>query len=321
MSNFIVVPLDGSAVANAAIPHAAELARRTQTGLHVITVHRPVNPVVSADSLVYLPDPQLDIELQEQARAWLMKRAAEIRVETGLPVTAEFRIGPVVEEICAAAAARDTRLIVCTTHGAGGWGLHWIGSIADGLIRNAPCPVLAMSEAAVKRPVTVKKMLILLDGSAVSAAILPPARWLAHAFGATVDLLRVASPPWFGETLLRPDSTIADRFDVDGYARMAKEALDEAAANLRSDGLTVTSMVNVDTDTVHAILERITLADPDIVALATHGRGISRLFVGSISDKVLRTSSRPTLCLRPQDVVETPERVPRYDSLFAGAAV
>jgi nucleotide-binding universal stress UspA family protein len=299
MSTTVLVPLDGSPLADAAVPRASELARRTCSSLHLVRVHQPIGPIVGPEQALFPSDGTLDAQLEEAERAWLFTRAGEIRTATGVQVTAEFRVGFPVDEISATARGRDVNAIVCTTHGSGGWAPQWLGSVADGLIRQAGCPVLAMSEAAVARPPGVAKMLVLLDGSDVASAILPAARWVSHAFGAQVELLRIVQVPWIGDGPIGIETSDADPFGLDEEARSAKRQLDEVAAGLRGEGFGVGTVVKVSHDPGRAILEHIEQVNPDLVALATHGRGLSRLFVGSVANKVLRAGGRPMLCLRP----------------------
>ncbi len=301
MNTELLVPLDGSALADAAIPFAVSMARRLRGGLHLVRVHTPfVAFSTGADALAPIPDSALDERARQDARTWLIRRADSLRTSVDLPVTAELRVGSPVEEIVTAASDRRVQAIVCSTHGLGGWALRWLGSVADGVIRHAPgCPVLALSEAAVARPVDVRQVLTLHDGSGISDEILPHAAWLARAFGAQIELLRVVSPPWIGDSLTALTSGAEDPFGVDAFAESAKAALDKVAARMRLEGLTVTSTIEMHMSPSRAILEHIDHTNPDVVALATYGRGLSRLFLGSVADKLLRAGGRPMLFFRP----------------------
>jgi nucleotide-binding universal stress UspA family protein len=317
MSNNILVPLDGSPLADAAVPHAVELAKRTGAALRVVRVHAPMAPVtVEATPLVF-PDPRVEAEVLMTKRAWLDSRAREIRAQTGLLVQPEFRIGMPGEEIVAAASECDAKFIVCTTHGAGGWAPHWFGSVTDYVIRHTLKPVLAMSSSAAERSTRPATMLVLLDGSELSHAILHDAQAFAKAFGTSIELFRVVVPPWVGdsEVVLSPE---IDRFGIDAYAEEAKRELDAVATDLRAMGLTVRTMVEVNNSPTRRILDHIEKANPDLVALATHGRGLARLLVGSVADKVLRAGARPMLCVRPQRTAAV-EAIRHFESELAGA--
>jgi nucleotide-binding universal stress UspA family protein len=297
----LLVPLDGSALADAAIRHAVEIARRINGSLHLVRVHLPVATIASPpEAAILIPDPSWDTQVREDVRTWLAQRAQALRKSMDIPVTFELRVGAPVDEIADTAVERRSRAIVCSTHGLGGWAPQWLGSVADGLIRRARCPVLAMSEAAVAREEDVKRILVLLDGSDVSEAIVPQAGWLAQAFHAEIELLRVVAPPWVGDSLTALTAGEEDPFGVDEFAEAAKQTLGQIATALQRKGFVVTSTVVVHLSPARAILEHVKRTDPDVLALATYGRGVSRLFLGSVADKVLRAGGRPTLLFRPR---------------------
>src|ERR1019366_5101604 len=316
MSNNILVPLDGSSLADAAVPHAIELARRIGGALRIVRVHAPMAPVtVEAPPLVF-PDARIEAEVVMTKRAWLDARSKEIGSGSGLTVHSEFRIGQPGAEIVAAATECDAKVIVCTTHGTGGWAPHWFGSVTDYVIRHTLKPVLAMSAAATERTANPSSILVLLDGSELSESILPDVTAFAKAFGARVELFRVVVPPWVGdsEVVLAPE---IDRFGIDAFAEEVKHELDAVAEDLRAKGFRVTSIVEVHGRPTRRILEHIETSNPDVVALATHGRGIARLLVGSVADKVLRSGARPMLCVRPQRTAAV-EAIRRFERSLAG---
>lgn len=194
MATEVVVPLDGSQLADSAVAHAAEIARRVDGSIHLVRVHTPLGMlVVPSDSVVSIPDPVLDEQIRSDAEAWLVARAREVATQSRVPVTCELRVGLAESEIVLASAARRSRLIVCTTRGQGSAATRWIGSVADSVIRHAWCPVLAMSPEAARRDVRLRELLVLLDGSEASRAIIPHAEWLASAAGAELDYLQL--PP------------------------------------------------------------------------------------------------------------------------------
>ncbi len=196
MSTEVVVPLDGSELADTAVAHAAEIARHVDGSLHLVRVHVPLSTmVVPSDAVVSIPDPVLDERIRADAEAWLERRAHAVNQLNDLPVTWELRVGLAESEIVLAAAARRSRLIVCTTRGAGSAATRWIGSVADSLVRHAWCPVLAMSPEAARRDVRLREILVLLDGSVASAAIIPHAEWLAKSVGANLDYLHLTPSP------------------------------------------------------------------------------------------------------------------------------
>ncbi len=321
MKRPIIVPLDGSELADAALPRAKTLAKLLDCPIHLVRVHVPVMAYSAAESPVAFPDPAWDGQVRQAAEQWLKKQANDAATTMDVPVTSEIRVGTPADEVVAAARAHNAQLIVCTTHGTGGWAAQWLGSVADSIIRHSPCPVLAMSERAVASPMGLGHIFVPLDGSQTAAAILPHVRELALAAKSTVNLYRVVAPPWVGDALTAVQSAHVDQFGVDHAADLAKAELDRAAEELRYAGLHVTAVVEVAANPTRAILDRIGETRPDIVAMSTHGRGLSRLFVGSVADKVLRAGGRPVFCLRPpREVTDEGESARMFATSVSGPA-
>ena len=252
MSKGILVPLDGSALADEAVAHAAEIARRVDGSLHLVRVHTPLSAFVPAsDSAISIPDPMIDEQIRADSTKWLEDRARGVGALNDVPVSWEIRVGSPEVQLVLASQERRTRLLVCTTRGAGGAAMRLLGSVTDSVMRHAQCPVLVMTPVAVKRDVHLKSVLVLTDGSEASCAVAPHAEWLAAAFGAKVDRMQLMHPP------------------------------ENPAA---------------------AIRRYIDATNPDIVALATHGRGLIRLSTGSIADELVRTVGRPVLVFRPSEM-------------------
>ncbi|MDA1080146.1 MAG: universal stress protein [Gemmatimonadetes bacterium] len=144
-------------------------------------------------------------------------------------------------------------------------------------------------------------------------------RELATAAESTVDLYRVVAPPWVGDALTAVQSGHVDRFGIDAAADLAKTELDRIAEELRFAGLHVTVCVEVATSPTRAILDRITTTKPDLIAMATHGRGLSRLFMASVADKVLRAGGRPVYCWRPpHEVTDEGESARMFATTVSG---
>jgi nucleotide-binding universal stress UspA family protein len=319
MARCIAVPLDGSGLAESALPCAAALAKLFGEHLHIVRVHTPMTAYALPDGPTAVPELEWDSQVKTAARDWLERKAAELRTTLGVPVTYELRVGNAGQQIVEAAQDCDARAIACTTHGSGGWAPQWLGSVTDDLIRHAPMPVLAMSEsaAACTAPGELRSILVLLDGSATAAAILPIVREMARASGAEVELFRVVPQHFAGGVLPELSQASHDRFGADAAAIEARIELDRVADDLRLSGLRATPTVEVAGNVTRAILDRIATTQPDLVAMCTHGRGFSRLFMGSIADKVLRAGGRPVLCWHPQRA-SIPDQEAERD--FASAA-
>jgi universal stress protein A len=138
----ILVATDFSDCARRAEETAAALGQRLTA--EVILLHVSVETPLYNEGMRGLVDPH---KVYEAQRAWaenaLAARAAEIRA-TGVSAHALVRSGVVVEEILSAAAQERCDLIVIGTHGRGGLSRFFLGSVADRIVRLAPCPVVTV---------------------------------------------------------------------------------------------------------------------------------------------------------------------------------
>jgi nucleotide-binding universal stress UspA family protein len=131
----ILVPLDGSAMAESAVQLALRLAGRARAEIilaHIVTTPHGV-PGDEAEGSHGFTEAGAHAYLQDVRRRL---------TEPGVPVRTDIRAGEVAEGIVAVAECRGADLIVASTHGRGGLD-RWVhGSIADRLVRGASVPVL-----------------------------------------------------------------------------------------------------------------------------------------------------------------------------------
>jgi nucleotide-binding universal stress UspA family protein len=145
-----------------------------------------------------------------------------------------------------------------------------------------------------------KTILVPLDGSEVSEAILPEIERLATAFKASIFLLRVAyiDPIVYGVPYETP-MPFEDPNKLQAAAvREAEEYLSSIKERLKAKGLTVKSHVVYGHD-AEEILDLSSQKDIDLIAMSTHGRsGVKRWLLGSVAEKVLRHATKPILLVR-----------------------
>jgi nucleotide-binding universal stress UspA family protein len=147
-----------------------------------------------------------------------------------------------------------------------------------------------------------KKILVPLDGSETSEAVLPHVVALANCTGAQVVLLRVVTQPMyetvFGDTLLShtvplPEET-GSRAHAEGYLQRVAFDFFHNSKNVTYE---VTSGPVAET-----ILDFAVGIEADLIAMSTHGRsGLARMVIGSVADEVVRRSHLPVLLVRPQE--------------------
>lgn len=305
----LLVPLDRSDFAEQAIGPAAAIARASKGVLDLVLVHEPFPFGTSGDA------PWRREAWQDEER-YLQSIANEISSGTGVPVACAVIEGEKVEMICKRAWDVGAELIVMTSHGRTGISRAWLGSAADGVIRQSAIPVLMLrpvqgkaARLAARQP--FKRILVPLDGSALAAEALSSATVLAQCTGASITLLRVVVPvpiiagdagmPFvYPYPIAMPDVT-----ETNHMADEAKRELTDAARHLQGQGIAnVATEVVVEASAARGIIDFANGHDTDVIAMSTHGRGASRLFLGSVADKLIRGSEIPVLVYRPRAVRE-----------------
>lgn len=143
MYSKILVPLDGSALAELALPHAEALAQRFESELLLLRVCPPISrPVEFYTFAAETTDEERDLqeEAEKSAEAYLtvmQEKLQQKRINSGCYVLQ----GPIPEMILEIAATEQADLIVMSTHGHSGLGRWVYGSVAAKVLQAAPCPV------------------------------------------------------------------------------------------------------------------------------------------------------------------------------------
>lgn len=302
MFRSILVPLDGTRFAEAALPAAARLARRARGRLHLLLAHQPTAALVGAQEIA-APNPDLEQALLDQEENYLAGAAASAGEACVGTATVVQAVGPAGEVICEEADRIEADLIVMATHGRSALGRFWRGSVSSHVVREAGVPVLLVHpnrvESALQRD-TGAGILVALDLSGFAEAILEPVVDLATLLQAHVTLLHVVEPNYHA---VDPQSTYPldqDQAVTEIRRADAQRRLDEIADRLRARGLCVSARVTVAPNAAAELLETLEVRKYDLLALTTHGAGgLRHLLSGSVADKVIRSAGKPVLVLRP----------------------
>ena len=292
MKGPILIPLDGSEFSEAALPWALEVSRRLGVGLDVVSVAEPIPTLDDAD---------WNFEAERWVNEYVDHIVDECSVKAGGEVSGAGVSGYPLDRILRRADTVGASVLVAATHGRGPIARAWLGSVADGLLRTAPIPVLLVRPAEIEGDAIapdpgVAQILVPIDGSADSEAALELAATWAHAFDAKLHVLHVVMDP--NEIALRylPRTTDVDRIGVDEATARAKDDLSGIVANLGESGLDVAAHVTGDAHGPRAILRTAQSVGADLLVMATHGRGgIQRALLGSVTDKVVRSADIPVL--------------------------
>lgn len=258
----ILVPLDGSRFAEQALEPALHLAQQAQGIVDLLRV-----PVYGDSGI---PDvSEYDLQWAETNSYVAHDQAADYlrdvkrsRALSGVSLRTAVVEGDRCSAIVDMAAANHSDLIVMASHARTGLARLILGSVANGVLRQTPCPLLIVRDAA-----PPAHMLVALDGSPLAEQGLGPALDLARAFGCRVTLLRVC------------EASDPDRQDTQGYLQAMLE--EHAGAGLEAGTATVSGAVGP------AILRFAKESGVDLIAMTTHGRsGVKRLFYGSVTEFV-----------------------------------
>ncbi|HKG24245.1 MAG TPA: universal stress protein [Thermomicrobiales bacterium] len=307
----ILVPLDGSYLAEQAIPYAVALA-----GSGGEVVFFQASPEA---------EPRRDLSGDVKATASEVDRSAHSATETALRETAnrwapvlatppaiDVATGDPAEEILAATERLGCGFVVMASHGRGALSRLAFGSVADRIARASAVPVLIVRPKEDQKDVhtaEVRRLLVPLDGSPLAAEALPVATAIAARLGIPVHLLQAINPA----TLLAPSPVGTGGYGAEVYTEIedeltaaARENLDEAAKEAGAARVPVTTTV-VEGPPVSAIDDAAEAGD--LIVMTSHGRsGFRRWLLGSTAEKLVRTGPVPVLLVPASVRVEAGSR-------------
>lgn len=286
----LLVPLDGSQVAEAALPMAMTIAQQLDTALHLVQVRGMTPPATQTDG--------------DAARAYMDDVAARARRHTGdvaavlipdepaqllQPTPSPGTIARVLTEY---GARQGVQLIVMTTHGRGGLSRRWFGSVAEAMLCESRVPVLlvrsdagtgedepapAHAAASVGTP-TIARVLIATADDDDAFTIVSAAQRVTRAFDPHYVLLRV----------------------VRASGEEVRDDLADSARQLRSEKVEL--VTPTDEQPARAILDYASGHHIDLIVMGTHARrGLDRLLLGSVANKVVRGADCSVLVVPPRD--------------------
>ncbi len=291
----IMVPLDGSELAERALHIVREVALTTRARVLLVRVVEPPGLFTLGDRL------EAEARVVREAEYYVNRiagdlRAVGIEAETATPYGSDVP-GALLEQI----RLKRPDLVVMSTHGRSGLGRWVYGSVAEALLARSPAPVIVVKATGSLRPflptARPPRILVPLDGSEYGEAALPTAIKLARIFDATLILARVVP---ISQVAFVPETPIAMQTVLDDQLRAAKDYLEEVADRLRAEGVKRAIEIGVG-PVVPELLETARRVDADLIAISSHGRtGLSELIFGSVTLGLLRQAEVPLLVVRPE---------------------
>jgi nucleotide-binding universal stress UspA family protein len=293
MFKHILVPLDGSKLAEAALPVAASLAKTLKapvTLLHVIEqdapeeVHRDRHLTNPAEAEAYLAQTANTAFPEKVKVDWHVHTAAVADVARSIVDHSADEFQPDLILLCA--------------HGNGGMHDLFFGNIAQQVAAASGTPVMLIKPMETKTPFKIKRILVPLDNESVHDEAIPIAKLLAKACKAQLDLLCVI--PTLGTLSgeqaasgnLMPATTTAY---LDMTEEIAREHFQAHLDEFQSLGLSATAEI-ARGDPAPVISKTAETNSANLIIFGTHGRlGLDALWNRSVTAGVARRTQIPLL--------------------------
>lgn len=293
MFDKILVPLDGSELAEVTLWYAEGLAGRMRSAITLLIVLSPEDRTSRYMYDCYLKELAKRTEVNAKERG-AGKKEGEIKVDY------EILKGDAAEEIVDYADKTRINLIIMSTQGRSGVRRWTLGNVANKVLRATGKPVLLIRAKGAKPDVyreRLVKVLVPVDGSKESESILRCVTYMATELDLEVTLFHAWV--WEGEDI----PLTAEGVEQINQVRKRREGyIKRLETRLKRKGVNVNSVFK-EVLTGGAAEEIIKLAeegDFSMVAMSTHGRsGVGRWIFGSNAEKVLEEGSTPLLLVRP----------------------
>jgi nucleotide-binding universal stress UspA family protein len=273
----IVVPLDGSPLAEVALPYAEEIAGKIGSEMVLLSVLPSEEPEEYQSHSTYM-EKVVDITLRQ------VKKYTQENGHGDCAVFTATRVGDPAEGILDYVNKGCLCLVIMATHGRSGVSRWAIGSVADKVVRSTTRQPMLLIRAKGAHPDVrakriLKKALLPLDGSIESEAVMPVITTVAASLQMELTLLRVV--PRINHSLVGIESYLQDW-----------------CQRLEEKGIAARYEVRVGAPADHII----DLADEfacDLVAMSTHSHTVGNLWpLGSVAQKVLLGGNTPLLLVR-----------------------
>jgi nucleotide-binding universal stress UspA family protein len=294
MTPTILLTVDGSDKDERAIAVAAALAELADSAIRVLRVFQTPS-VRDAEHAVRA-------DVVENVRQSAERLGAMLRTKIAWDVVDG---ADVAATLLRDLETHDATFVVMATRAAGATGRAIEGSVADHLVRESPRPVLLVpprAEYMGGKRVTLRRVLVPLDGSSAALRVIPRLLALARAEMLEFVLLRVVRRERVGGHVMPPDMPTPGDEAPDGGewthvgAAIAEERLSAVADRLRARGSHAEVRVIESADVGPVIVDAIRNELVELIAMSTRGAsGLRRLVLGSVAEHVVRHSEVPVL--------------------------
>lgn len=299
----ILVPLDGSKLAEGVLPYARLLGKGLGSRIELLRVIEPL-PVVS------LTDPAREAHRQKsiagltaEAEKYLKDTVTSLQTAE-LTASKTIRHGDPSAETVEESEVEPATLIAMSTHGRSGLARWAWGSVTDKVLHGSCKPLLIVrsrEENGEAPPVRLETIIVPLDESPLAEQVLPYVADLAKKLGLKVILLQATPHPgdYYRYMEYPPVGLENMARDVDSAAA---DYLLETKNKLLGQGVTSVEERLLHGHPAAAIVDLAQKTPGSLVAMTTHGRsGVGRWVMGSVADRVIRHSGGPVLLIRARE--------------------
>jgi nucleotide-binding universal stress UspA family protein len=298
----ILCPCDFSSFSEKALAHAVELARWFEATVHVLHAYgatvpspppAPLAPVPGGMPPTLLPSP--DPEGHDAAGREL-RRFVEPAQKTGVNVVAALEWGEPVTTILERAREEKADLVVMGTHGRSGFERLVLGSVAEKVLRKAPCPVLTVRAEGPARA-RPTRVLCPFDFSDSSKHALWWALELAAKADAPLQLLSVVEVPMAVPPPLAVFGTVEQ---IEEAQERTRKGLSDALGDIDLSKRPAVERTVVRGKPSTEIVRIAEEEGTDLIVMGVHGHGVvDRMLFGSTTHHVVREAPCPVLSVRP----------------------
>jgi nucleotide-binding universal stress UspA family protein len=298
----ILVPLDGSKLAEQVLPYVGAFAAALGSTVELVRCIEPVSPEMA--------DPAHGILLEKVTESFLARANEYLETvsqplrRAGASVSHTSHEGDPATIILEAAERDPTTLIAMSTHGRSGLTRWVLGSVTSKVLQVTKNPMLVIhpQEGGTATGRTkLSHLVVPLDGSKVAEQILPHATAVAKALKLKIVLVRVTPAP--------ADYYRYMEYPVGRYQDFSKEVdeagqqnLQDTEAKLLQQGIPQVERRLMHGQPAAAVVDVVKGVPESLVAMTTHGRsGVGRWMLGSVADRVVRHTGSPVLLIRARE--------------------
>jgi nucleotide-binding universal stress UspA family protein len=310
----ILVPLDGSALAEQVMPYVRSLVSFMPSTIHLLHIVSEADryhllfddPYGAGEptSTVAVAQPTAvatswDV-LRQNATMYLSEQAERLNA-AGFQADFEVRLGDVPETIADTAERIGAKLVAMATHGYSGLRRWALGSVTDRVlhITNTPMLIVRGAEKKADEP-RFKRIMLTLDGSPLARQATPLATEMATLAQAELVVVTAVAPPY-----LEAPELIGAYYSFDEALAAVRDRLPNQLG-LYADVLKQHNVpimpIAVSGLPAEAIVDEAAARNADLIVMATHGAGgLRRWALGSVADKIIHASTTPLLVVRARE--------------------